>query len=43
MLLENKKYEVYTVSKCKIVLYRDNGKRHVEVDAITTLSRVYLA
>ena len=43
MLFENKKYEVYTVNKCKIVLYRDDGKRPVQADGITTLSRVYLA
>ena len=42
MLFENKKHEVYTVNKCKIVLYRDDDKRDVQVDGITTLVRGYL-
>ena len=43
MLFENKTYEVCTVNKGKIILYRDDGKKPVQADGVTTLSRVYLA
>ena len=39
MLLENKKHEVYTVNKHKIALNRDDDKRLVQADGITTLTR----
>ena len=39
MLFENKKHEVYTVNKHKIALNRDDDKRLVQVDGITTLAR----
>ena len=43
MLFENKKHEVYTVNKHKIALNRDDDKRIVQVDGITTLARGYVA
>ena len=43
MLLENKKHEVYTVNKHKIVLNRDDNKMVVQADGITTLARGYVA
>ena len=43
MLFENKKQEVYTVNKHKIALNRDDNKRLLQVDDITTLARRYLA
>ena len=43
MLFENKKHEVYTVNKHKIALNRDNDKRLMKVDGITTVARGYLA
>ena len=39
MLFENKKHEVYTVNKHKIALNRDNDKRILHADGITTLAR----
>ena len=39
MLFENKKHEVYTVNKHKIALNRDDDKRVVQADGITTLAR----
>ena len=39
MLFENKKHEVYTVNKHKIALNRDDDKRIVQADGITTLSK----
>ena len=39
MLFENKKHEVYTVNKHKIALNRDDDKRLVLADGITTLAR----
>ena len=36
-------YEVYTVNKCKIALNRDDDKRLVQEDGITTLARGYAA
>ena len=42
MLFDNKKYEVYTVNKHKIALNRDNDKRLVQADGITTLARGYV-
>ena len=38
MLFENKKHEVYTVNKHKIAQNRDDNKRVVEADGITTLA-----
>ena len=43
MLFENKNHEVYTVNKHKIALSRDNNKRVLQVDGITTLARGYVA
>ena len=43
MLFENKKHKVYTVNKYKIVLNRDDDKRLVQADGITTLARGYVA
>ena len=43
MLLKNKKYEAYTVNKYKIALNRDDDKRVVQADGITTLARGYVA
>ena len=43
MLFENKKQEVYTVNKYKIALNRDDDKRLVQADGITTLARRYIA
>ena len=43
MLFENKKHEVYTVNKHKIALNRDDDKRIVQTDGITTLARSYVA
>ena len=42
MLFENKKHEVYTVNKHKITLDRDDDKRLVQADGITTLARGYV-
>ena len=39
MLFENKKHEIYTVNKTKIALNRDDDKRLVKQDGITTLAR----
>ena len=43
MLFENNKHEVYTVNKRKIALNRDNDKRLVQAEGITTLARGYMA
>ena len=43
MLFQNKKHEVYTVNKYKIALNRDDDKRLVQADGITTLARGYVA
>ena len=43
MLFENKKHEVYTVNKHKIAFNRDDEKRLVQADGITTLTRGYVA
>ena len=43
MLFENKKHEVYTVNKHKIALNRDDDKRLVQADGITTLAMGYVA
>ena len=43
MLFENKKHEIYTVNKHKIALNRDDDKRIVQADGITTLARGYIA
>ena len=43
MLFKNKKHEVYTVSKRKIAINRDDDKRIVQTDGITTLARGYVA
>ena len=39
MLFENKKHEIYMVNKHKIALNRDDDKRIVQADGITTLAR----
>ena len=36
ILFENKKHEVYTVNKYKIALNRDDDKRLVQANGITT-------
>ena len=43
MLFENKNDEVYTVNKHKIALNREDDKRVVQADGITTLARGYVA
>ena len=43
MLFKNKKHKVYTVNKHKIALNRDDEKRLVEADEITTLARGYVS
>ena len=43
MLFENKKHEVNTVNKHKTVLKRDDNKKLVQADEITTLARGYVA
>ena len=43
MLFENKNHEIYTVNKCKIALNRDDDKRLVQKDRITTLARGFAA
>ena len=42
MLFEHKKHEVYTVNKCKIALNRDDDKRVIQKDGITTLARGFV-
>ena len=42
MLFENEKHKVYTVNKHKVALNREDGKRLVQADGITTLSRGYV-
>ena len=42
MLFENKKHEVYAVNKHKIAPDRDDDKRLVQADEITTLARGYV-
>ena len=43
MLFQNKENKVYTFNKHKIVLNRDDDKRLVQADGITTLAWGYLA
>ena len=43
MLFENKKHEVYKGNKHKTALNRDDDKRFVQTDGITTLARGYVA
>ena len=43
MLFENKKHEVYTVNKQKTALNRDDDKRLVQANGITTLARGHVA
>ena len=43
MLFDNKKHEVYTLSKLKIALNRDNDKRRVQADGVTNLASGYWA
>ena len=43
MLFENKKHEVDTVNKYKIALNRDDDKRVLQADGITTLAKGYVA
>ena len=39
MLFENKKHEVYAVNKYQIAVNRDNDKRVIQANGITTLAR----
>ena len=41
MLFEHKKHHVFTVNKCKIALNREDDKRIIQDDGITTLARGY--
>ena len=43
MLVENKRHEIYTVNKNKIALNRDDDKRTVQADRITTLARGHVS
>ena len=43
MLFEHKKHDVFTVNKCKIALNREDDKRIIQSDGITTLARGYMA
>ena len=43
ILFENKKHEVYTANKHKIALNRDDNKRLVQAEGITTLARRHVA
>ena len=43
MLFENEKQEIYTIIKHKVALNRDDDKRIVQADGITTLARGYTA
>ena len=43
MLFKNKKHKFYTVNKHKMTLNRDDDKRLVQVNGITTLARVHVA
>ena len=43
MLFENKKQEVYKVNKYQRAIEREDNKRRVEADGITTLASGYLA
>ena len=42
MLFENKRHEVYTVNNHKIALNRDDDKRLVQANGITSLGYVAL-
>ena len=42
MLFENEKHKVYTVNKHNVALNKEDGKRLVQADGITTLSRGYV-
>ena len=41
VLFEHDKHDVFTVNKCKIALNRDDDKRIIQEDGITTLARGY--
>ena len=43
MFFKKKKHEVYTVNKHKIALNRDDDKRVLQVDGITTLASGHVA
>ena len=42
MLFEHKKHDIFTVNKCKIALNRDDDKRIIQEDGITTLARGFI-
>ena len=39
MLSKNKKHKVYAVNKHKVSLNRDNDKRYMQANGVTTLAR----
>ena len=43
MLFEHKNHEVYTVNKCKIALNRDDDKRIINENGITTNARGFVS
>ena len=42
VLFEHDKHDVFTVNKCKIALNRDDDKRIIQADGITTLARGFI-
>ena len=43
VLFEHEKHDVFTVNKCKIALNKDDDKRIIQEDGISTLARGYAA
>ena len=43
MLFEPKKHKIFTVNKYKIALNRDDDKRLVQKDGVTTLAKGFAA
>jgi len=42
VLFEHKKHDVFTVNECKVALNRDDDKRLVQKDGVTTLARGFI-